>query len=407
MKYNYVNCDLCREEVKKTVTKIKDVTKRVYSGGTPDTRKSEYWNGSIKWLSSGETRNNFIYDTDKKITDLGVVNSSTKLANKNSIVMACAGQGFTRGQTSYLMDDMYINQSVICIEPDKDKVDGLYLYYFFKNSYHLLRKLSDDHSSRGSITTAMIKDLDVEFPDLEIQKKVSDILYSLDKKIDLNNEINNNLHELCNSIYFELLCQLDESNSSIKQLKEVSKCVLGGTPSRVKSEYWGGNINWINSGEVNKFRIIDGSETITDLGLKKSSTTLLPKGTTVLAITGATLGQVSRLEIDSCANQSVIGIIPNNIELNNYIYLSTLNTIKDLILKQTGGAQQHINKNDVETHEIIIPNDKLIKEFDERIKPIFNKISLICFENKNLILLRDRLLPKLMNGEIDLDNIEI
>ena len=208
-------------------------------------------------------------------------------------------------------------------------------------------------------------------------------------------------------MYFELLSQLDDSNSSNKQIKEASKCVLGGTPSRAKSEYWNGNINWINSGEVNKFRIIDASEKITDLGLQKSSTTLLPKGTTVLAITGATLGQVSRLEIDSCANQSVIGIIPNSIELNNYVYLSILNTINDLILKQTGGAQQHINKNDVETHEIIIPNDKLLKEFDERTKSIFNKISITCFENKRLEQLRDTLLPKLMNVEIDLDNIEI
>ena len=208
-------------------------------------------------------------------------------------------------------------------------------------------------------------------------------------------------------MYFELVSQLDDSNSSSKQIKEVSKCVLGGTPSRAKSEYWKGNINWINSGEVNNFRIIDASEKITELGLQKSSTALLPKGTTVLAITGATLGQVSRLEIDSCANQSVIGIIPNNIELNNYIYLSIFNTINDLILKQTGGAQQHINKNDVETHEIIIPNDKLLKKFDERTRSMFDKISMTCFENKRLEQLRDTLLPKLMNGEIDLDKIEI
>ena len=187
------------------MTKIIDITKRVYSGGTPNTRKSEYWNGNIKWLSSGETRNNFVYDTDKKITELGVSNSSTKLANKNSIVMACAGQGFTRGQTSYLMDDMYINQSVICIEPDENKVDGLYLYYYFKNSYQMLRNLSDDHSSRGSITTAMIKNLDVDFPNIVNQKKISTILYSIDKKIELNNNINNNLYKLCNSLFHKYL----------------------------------------------------------------------------------------------------------------------------------------------------------------------------------------------------------
>ena len=82
------------------------------------------------------------------------------------------------------MDDMYINQSVICIEPDENKVDGLYLYYFFKNNYQLLRTLSDDHSSRGSITTAMIKEFEVDFPDISVQKRISSLLYSLDQKTD-------------------------------------------------------------------------------------------------------------------------------------------------------------------------------------------------------------------------------
>ena len=175
------------------MTKIIEVMKRVFSGGTPDTRNVKYWNGNIKWLSSGETRNNFIYDTDKKITELGVSNSSTKLAKKNSIVMACAGQGVTRGQTSYLMDNMYINQSIICIEPDEEKVDGLFLFYYLKNNYQLLRNLSNDHSSRGSITTVMIKNIEIDFPIIEIQKKISTFLYSIDKRIELNNETNNNL----------------------------------------------------------------------------------------------------------------------------------------------------------------------------------------------------------------------
>lgn len=286
----------------------------------------------------------------------------------------------------------------------KKNVDLEYLYYY-------LLKLDLGEYITGSTQPKLNQEnmnkIKIKLPELKIQRKISKILSNIDKKIKLNNEINNNLHELCNNMYFELVSKLDDSNSSSKQIKEVSKCVLGGTPSRAKNEYWNGNINWINSGEVNKFRIIDASEKITELGLQKSSTALLPKGTTVLAITGATLGQVSRLEIDSCANQSVIGIIPNNIELNNYIYLSIFNTINDLILKQTGGAQQHINKNDVETHEIIIPNDKLLKEFYERTRLMFDKISITCFENKRLEQLRDTLLPKLMNGEINLDNIEI
>ena len=252
-----------------------------------------------------------------------------------------------------------------------------------------------------------IENFNIKLPSIDNQKRIVKLLNSIDKKIKLNNEINNNLHDLCNNLYFRLVSQLNDTNSSVESIKNVAKCVLGGTPSRIKKEYWNGSINWINSGEINKFRIIKASEKITELGLNKSSTTLLPRGTTVLAITGATLGQVSRLEIDSCANQSVIGIITNKKELNNYMYLSILNSINDVVLKKTGGAQQHINKNDVETHEIIVPSTELISQFDEIIRPLFDQISVNCFEINKLEQLRDTLLPKLMNDEIDLDNIEI
>lgn len=291
---------------------------------------------------------------------------------------------------------------------DESKVLKDYLYWFMRTKEYQQEVVASQSGTAIHHTSPdRILNIEIDLPSINNQKKIVKVLFDIENKIKNNNEINNNLHELCNNMYFELFNQLDEGNSSTNKIKEVSKCVLGGTPSRAKDEYWNGNINWINSGEVNKFRIIDASEKITELGLQKSSTSLLPKNTTVLAITGATLGQVSRLEIDSCANQSVIGIIPNSWKLNNYLYLSILNTINDLVLKQTGGAQQHINKNDVETHEIIIPNDNLLKDFDEKVSPIFNKISLNCFENMKLEELRDILLPKLMNGEIDLDNIKI
>ncbi len=197
------------------------------------------------------------------------------------------------------------------------------------------------------------------------------------------------------------------SEWNVECLKKYASCILGGTPSRTKEEYWNGNINWINSGEINKFRILEPSEMITELGLQKSSTTLLSVGTTVLAITGVTLGQVSRLEIDTCANQSVVGVTSNSYLSNEYIYLSILNNIGEIIKNQTGGAQQHINKGNVENFKILVPSQIVIEKFNKIVKPIFYKIRENCFESRNLEKLRDTLLPKLMNGEIDLDNIEI
>ena len=202
-------------------------------------------------------------------------------------------------------------------------------------------------------------------------------------------------------------CFNNNSNAIETTLGKICKCELGGTPSRNKPEYWGGTIPWINSGEVNNFRIIKPSEYITKEGLDRSATKLLPKKTTVIAITGATLGQVSLLEISSCANQSVVGVLPNDEMPYEYIYPFVKSSIKNLISHQTGGAQQHINKQNVEQLIVKLPQKKLMIEYRNKVKSIYQLISNNCFENNKLKQLRDTLLPKLMSGEIDVSNVNI
>lgn len=388
--------------------KIEDVADVTKLAGFEFTKYIKYnETGEIIALRAINIRNNTLDLTDIKRIIKSVSESliRSKLY-KDDIILTYTGNGAGAAAIIDENDKYHLAPNICKITPKE--INPYYLYkYITSNKFQ--KEISNNIGGSGQPTIPMktIRVLPISVPSRCNQTKIAKILKNIDDKIKLNNEINNNLHDLCNNLYFKLVSQLNDTNSSVESIKNVAKCVLGGTPSRTKKDYWNGSINWINSGEINKFRIIKASEKITELGLNKSSTTLLPRGTTVLAITGATLGQVSRLEIDSCANQSVIGIITNKKELNNYIYLSILNSINDLVLKQTGGAQQHINKNDVETHEIIVPSTELISQFDEIIRPLFDQISVNCFEVNKLEQLRDTLLPKLMNGEIDLDSIEI
>ena len=122
----------------------------------------------------------------------------------------------------------------------------------------------------------------------------------------------------------------------------------------VNENYWiDGTVPWINSSMVNKLRIIGHSELITKEALERSSTKLMPKRTTVLAITGATLGQVSLIEREVCANQSVVGVYDQNRIYNEFIYMQITNIIKRIINRAGGGAQQHINKAIVNSIKII------------------------------------------------------
>lgn len=184
---------------------IDEVCTNIFSGGTPSTQNPEFWNGDLNWLSSGETRNALIIDTDKTISDEAVLNSSTRLANKYDVVIASAGQGNTRGQTSLCLIDTYINQSVISLRANGNDVSYSYLYYNLRNRYEELRKISDSSSIRGSLTTKMLKALKIVIPNIEYMQKYSLICSEIIEMSYVNAYQNKNLKSIRDSLLPKLM----------------------------------------------------------------------------------------------------------------------------------------------------------------------------------------------------------
>lgn len=295
--------------------------------------------------------------------------------------------------------------------------DGVSNVKFVKYAFDILQrdfqKISQG-TAQDNLSWQKLSTIKFPAPPIEIQNKIVNILSVYDDLIENNRKQIKLLEEAAQRLYKEWFVDLrfpGYENTPIidgvpegwkkEHIGNVFTTVLGGTPSRSNSNYWNGDIPWINSGEVNNLRIMGPSEYITKLGLEKSSTKLMPKHTTVLAITGATLGQVSYTEIETCANQSVVGIYDDNDVYSIYIYFYVTNNIKAMIGKATGGAQQHINKDIVNAYEIVLPNEKVISQLNEVIRHYFDKIANLYMQNSKLVEARDRLLPKLMNGEIE------
>ena len=161
------------------IYKLSEITTAIFSGGTPSSANSYYWNGSFNWLSSGETRNQFIHQTERTITQAGIDNSSTRLAKTNDVVIASAGQGHTRGQASFLCVDTYINQSLIAVRAKRELVLPKYLFYLLSTKYEKLRSISDSASTRGSITTKLLGDLEFAIESLNKQQHIVDTTLSL------------------------------------------------------------------------------------------------------------------------------------------------------------------------------------------------------------------------------------
>ena len=153
------------------------------SGGTPNTQVSEYWNGNIRWMSSGELNLKFVYDVVGRITKLGLKNSSTKIIPPRCILIGLAGQGRTRGTVAMNMVELCTNQSIAAIYPSKS-YNSDYLYYNLDNRYEELRSLSTGDGGRGGLNLKIIKSLNIPFPQIEEQKAIAEVLSEMDAEIE-------------------------------------------------------------------------------------------------------------------------------------------------------------------------------------------------------------------------------
>lgn len=320
-------------------------------------------------------------------------------------------QGAACGNVRYFSGKAYMTEHAVVAVPNEHH-DAYYLSCVLASMK--LGRLSGQSAQPG-IGVGLIGKQVISLPPLSTQRRIASILSSLDDKIAINRRICENLEAQAQALFKHWFIDFAPFKNGkfveselgmipegwrVGTLGEICKCELGGTPSRANKSYWGGDIAWINSGEVNKFRVCEASEYITEEGLNHSATKLLPAKTTVLAITGATLGQVSLLEIDSCANQSVVGVKENNKIPYAFIYPAIKSKINELVNMQTGGAQQHINKDNIQSLKIIVSPQNVMEEYKSVTIPLYDEIGNICFENSRLSALRDTLLPKLMSGEI-------
>jgi type I restriction enzyme S subunit len=187
------------------VLTVSEVSEGIFSGGTPHTQTPEFWNGNLPWLSSGETRDPFIVSTERSITKAGVENSSTRFARKGATVIASAGQGQTRGQTSLLLLDSYINQSVVAVIADRRTVSDLFLYLDLARRYEEFRQLSDAHSSRGSLTTKLIGSVKAIVPPFELVAAFDTVIGSMIAKLEANLRESRTLASLRDALLPKLL----------------------------------------------------------------------------------------------------------------------------------------------------------------------------------------------------------
>ncbi|EGL8729363.1 restriction endonuclease subunit S [Escherichia coli] len=205
-----------------------EIATKIYSGGTPDTKRIEYWeNGTIPWMSSGEVNLKNIERTEKYITEAGLNNSSAKLVPRNSVVIALAGQGKTRGKVARIRIALATNQSLAALTFDEKKFSSDYVFHFLETQYESLRQISSGNSGRGGLNLQMISAYKIPIPcpgnpekSLAIQ---SEIVRILDKFTALTAELTAelNMRKKQYNYYRDQLLSFKEGEVEWKTLEEV------------------------------------------------------------------------------------------------------------------------------------------------------------------------------------------
>ena len=373
----------------------------VVGGATPSTKKIEYYNGEIPWITPkdlSDHKSRFINRGERNITIEGLRSCSTQILPKNTVLFSSRAP---IGYVAIAANDLCTNQGFKSVIPN-DKTDFMFLFYLLKYNKDAIENMASGTTFK-EVSGATMRKIVVRVPDLETQKKIAKVLSALDDKIELNNQINKNLEEQANRIVKEY-CQSVSSNVRLSRILSF----VNGFAFQSKSYVANGRyrvitIKNVKDGEIDS----NGAPFVDCLPISMKQECILGIGDVVVSLTG-NVGRVGIVyESDLLLNQRVAKIVPydKNLLPFLYFYFRMESTKISLETIAKGTAQQNLST--IETLKLELPYNDSIKEMSKRLKFLFETIVTNQRQNKVLSELRETLLPKLMSGEIDVDNVEM
>lgn len=319
------------------------------------------------------------------------------------------------------------NQQINAIKVNSNH-DPSYIYYCLKNNYKLIR-----NAAGGSTALPLLNKTDFErlgcnaHADKTDQKKISLVLSLIDEKIAVNNCINTELEAIAKTLYDYWFVQFDFPDNNGKPYKtsggkmvynatlkrnipagwrasnilSLADLFGGGTPTKTNHEYWDGSIPFFTPTDSDKnIYSLNTQDSITELGLKNSSTRLFEKNTIFITARGS-VGRLALNAVPMAMNQSCYALRAKQGTSFAFLYFLTKELIHHLEVKATGSVFNSIVSNDIEYTNLALPDDiGLIDKYAKKIVPIFTTIELLTKENHQLTTLRNMLLPLLMNGQV-------
>jgi type I restriction enzyme S subunit len=376
------------------VKKIGDFTD-ISSGGTPSTLVRDYWNGSIRWMNSGELNLKKVYDVENRITEFGLINSATKLIPVNCILIGLAGQGKTRGTVAINKVELCTNQSIAAIMPC-DEVFYEFIYYNLDARYFELRGLSTGDGGRGGLNLTIIKNLEIPFPPtLTEQTLIATALSDADALISSLEKLIAKKRNIKQGAMQQLLidnCQLSIDNGGweVKKLGELAFVNMGQSPL---SQFY--NSEAIGLPLVQGNADVENRKTI--IRFYTSMITKKGKVGDIIMSVRAPVGEISKATFDCCLGRGVCSISFDN----EYLYHYLIYFEKSWAKLSTGSTFDSVNSKQVKELEIPIPKSKeeqtrianILSDMDAEITALETKLE--KYKNVKLGMMQNLLTGKI------------
>lgn len=379
--------------------KLKDITTDIGDGihGTP--KYSE--DGGYYFINGNNISNGkIIIKGDTKKVDQTEFEKYKKTLSDRTLLLSING---TIGNVGFYNHEKCILGKSACYFNLKDNVDKHFVYYTFLTDgfqSHLLNIATG--TTIQNVPLKGLRESIILLPPLDEQKRISSILSSLDDKIDLLNRENATLEAMAETLFRQWFIEEAKEDWEEGKLGDILSVKGGTTPSTKEPSFWDGNIAWTSPRDVttlNGLYLFKTEKTITEEGLKRISSGLLPKGTLLMS-SRAPVGVLAFAEIPLAINQGYIAILDDKGYAKEFIYL-WLKANMDLVHSYSNGSTfMEISKTAFKSLDIQIPSKAEVAGFVSTVKPYFDKMKLNEQQIRLITKQRDILLPKLMSNEI-------
>ena len=379
---------------------------RIVGGATPPTKDSANYDGEISWITPKDLSNftgRYIQKGERSITQKGFDSSSCQILPKGSILFSSRAP---IGYIAIAANELCTNQGFKSIIPDNNLVNNLFLYYLLKYNKEEIEGLGSGTTFK-EVSAKVMQNFDIKIPSIQTQKKIADILSSLDDKIELNRRINDNLEQQAQALFKSWFVNFEPFKNGqfvdselgkipkgwkVGYLSEVADIIMGQSPN-------GSTYNENGEGIIFYQGRAEFGTRFPSIRLFTTNPTRIAPANSILISVRAPVGDINITHKECCIGRGLASAVSRTNKSAFLLY--TLFSLKSDLdrFNAEGTVFGSINRKTLESLKILIPTNDIISKFEAIVASMDQQILTLHLESENLKILRDTLLPKLMSGE--------